>query len=386
MNVLYPELWFELTVERIGKFEQRIADIILNEGYATMNSEQWSFSGALLYSVTVITTIGYGNVTCKTNWGRIATILYAIVGIPITFLCLANLGYLMAQAFRFSYRRMCRCDCAARSNQPKIIQNELCKQLDSHSRKGEFLYMNKNEKVNSTISDKLMRHNSLAIMQRDHECKGENERSFVRRTQSTNNGSKPKNAKTSEMTAVMIDPLDENSIQNETTPSMFNGIDLMADWNIDTMDQAVLDAIEDKERVPISLVFLLVLFYIILGSFMFSIWEGWSPIEGAYFCFTTLTTIGFGDLVPGSAKLSYNKDGQTKFIICCAYMMVGLALIAMSFNLVQEEIVIKCRRIARRMGIMPTNVKHMKIVANNREQIKTVSTPNDGIREKPTEI
>ena len=56
--------------------------------------------------------------------------------------------------------------------------------------------------------------------------------------------------------------------------------------------QEELDALEDEERVPIYLVFLLVLGYIILGAFMFSIWERWGPIEGAYFCFTTLTTIG----------------------------------------------------------------------------------------------
>lgn len=110
---------------------------------------------------------------------------------------------------------------------------------------------------------------------------------------------------------------------------------------------------EKKERVPIWLVSCLVIGYIILGAFMFSIWEEWGPIEGAYFCFITLTTIGFGDMVPGSAKFSYHKDGQTKFIICCVYMMVGLSLIAMSFNLVQEEIVIKCRSIGRRLGIMP---------------------------------
>ena len=34
---------------------------------------------------------------------------------------------------------------------------------------------------------------------------------------------------------------------------------------------------------------------------MFGYFEGWSPIEGAYFSFITLSTIGFGDFVPGSS-------------------------------------------------------------------------------------
>lgn len=98
--------------------------------------------------------------------------------------------------------------------------------------------------------------------------------------------------------------------------------------------------------------------YIFLGAFMFSTWEEWSMIEGAYFCFTTLTTIGFGDLVPGSAKFTENKDEQTKFMMCCVYMMLGLALIAMSFNLVQEEIVIKCREWGQKIGIVPADYAH----------------------------
>lgn len=156
---------------------------------------------------------------------------------------------------------------------------------------------------------------------------------------------------------------DDNNDDDDDDVSSLSDIDL---------DQEELDALEDEDRVPISLVFLLVLGYIILGAFMFSIWEQWGPIEGAYFCFTTLTTIGFGDLVPGSAKFSQDKDGQTKFIMCCVYMMCGLALIAMSFNLVQEEIVIKCRRIARRLGIMPTKKEHKRFSAENKRRFKAL--------------
>ena len=111
---------------------------------------------------------------------------------------------------------------------------------------------------------------------------------------------------------------------------------------------------DDSDRVPIVIVLMIVVGYIIGGAMLFSIWEGWNPLEGAYFCFITLSTIGFGDYVPGAAiKPVQDEEGQIKLIICCAYLITGLSLLAMSFNLVQEEIVIRCRGLATRIGILP---------------------------------
>ncbi len=46
----------------------------------------------------------------------------------------------------------------------------------------------------------------------------------------------------------------------------------------------------------------------------------------------SFSTIGFGDLMPGNSALS--RDGsQKKLIITSAYIIGGMALIAMSFNL-----------------------------------------------------
>jgi len=35
---------------------------------------------------------------------------------------------------------------------------------------------------------------------------------------------------------------------------------------------------------------------------MFTLWEEWDYLAGCYFCFVTLSTIGFGDLVPGTGQ------------------------------------------------------------------------------------
>lgn len=51
--------------------------------------------------------------------------------------------------------------------------------------------------------------------------------------------------------------------------------------------------------VPISLSLAVIFIYIIFGSVIFTMWEDQDYIKWSYFCFITLSTIGFGDIVPG---------------------------------------------------------------------------------------
>lgn len=108
-----------------------------------------------------------------------------------------------------------------------------------------------------------------------------------------------------------------------------------------------------SDRVPISLVLIFVVFYIMVGAIVFSMWEEWTFLESAYFCFITLSTIGLGDYVPGrSLKSAGSEEGHAQLIVCCLYLVLGLAIIAMSFNLVQEEVAAKVKDIARHIGII----------------------------------
>lgn len=56
-----------------------------------------------------------------------------------------------------------------------------------------------------------------------------------------------------------------------------------------------------KAQFTCTALFLLwgVLVHLVLPPFVFMSQEGWTYIEGFYFSFVTLTTIGFGDLVAG---------------------------------------------------------------------------------------
>lgn len=65
-------------------------------------------------------------------------------------------------------------------------------------------------------------------------------------------------------------------------------------------------------------------------------------MKASYFCFVTISTIGFGDIVPGATNFEKAED-QLKMIGAAIYMIFGLAILSMCFSLIQEEIMAKFR-------------------------------------------
>ena len=59
-NVLWKQNWTLAAKEKLNEFEENLILKIQSSGYKgdKGENEQWSFPGALLYAVTVISTIG----------------------------------------------------------------------------------------------------------------------------------------------------------------------------------------------------------------------------------------------------------------------------------------------------------------------------------------
>lgn len=104
-------------------------------------------------------------------------------------------------------------------------------------------------------------------------------------------------------------------------------------------------------RIPISLCLAIMLVYICGGAVMFNRLEGWSLLEGGYFCFTSLGTIGFGDLMPVGRNAASATLEELSLCACSLYILAGMGLIAMCFNLVQEEVVRVVRVFGRTCGM-----------------------------------
>lgn len=89
---------------------------------------------------------------------------------------------------------------------------------------------------------------------------------------------------------------------------------------------------------PILLCLASMFIYICIGTFVLYRLEDWHLLDGFYFCFMSLTTIGFGNMVPGSDPFE-KTDSSTTIWFCSFYIMLGMALTAMCFNVVHDEIV-----------------------------------------------
>ncbi|CAF0925431.1 unnamed protein product [Rotaria sordida] len=109
---------------------------------------------------------------------------------------------------------------------------------------------------------------------------------------------------------------------------------------------------DEQMTVPLLVTVFVIPLYLTLGAILFNIWERWGFLNSFYFCFTTLTTIGFGDYVPGASITVL--AAKEKLICASLYILLGLVLIAMCFNLMKEQLIQKVKQIAGKWGILQT--------------------------------
>ena len=112
---------------------------------------------------------------------------------------------------------------------------------------------------------------------------------------------------------------------------------------IEREDLEVEDEVEeDKIQIPVLIVLLFAFMYICAVAGLLIIWEKWNYFEAFYFSFITLTTIGFGDLVPHHQK---NLLSITFFIL------LGMAIMSMCIALAQDAIMRKVAWASRKIGV-----------------------------------
>lgn len=108
--------------------------------------------------------------------------------------------------------------------------------------------------------------------------------------------------------------------------------------------------------VPISISIMILICYITLGAALFHRIQTWNVLESIYFCFTSLGTIGFGELEPKGNIAQYAAS---------AYILIGLSVVAMCFNLIRMEINSWLRRF---------DGEHV----DEKSHASTISGPNNG--------
>ena len=95
---------------------------------------------------------------------------------------------------------------------------------------------------------------------------------------------------------------------------------------LSTSITAIINLSTKHSQSPVFL-FLILLVFLLAGATMFSFIFQWEPADSVYFVLTTLSTIGFGDILPGDSL---------SFLLCGGYIVLGLAI----FSIWQQSAVV----------------------------------------------
>ncbi|XP_074964054.1 potassium channel subfamily K member 18 [Phalacrocorax aristotelis] len=264
----------------------------------------WSFFGSLFFCCTVFTTVGYGNTYPVTRIGKYLCMLYALFGIPLMFLVLTDMGDILATVLSKSYNEF-------RKLQSRILASKLCSGSTC----------NKGDELKSREQSKVVINEPLTIMEVLKSQPG------VKR--------KPIKYRNAEIFEMLIARENE-----QAKPARNKSIERWSSCPELTRGKAMSRVIENFDKigkqlekldVPIVLMVLVIFVYISCAAAILPNWETRLDFQEAfYFCFITLTTIGFGD-----TQLEHPKF----FLFFSLYIIIGMEIVFIAFKLGQDRLI-----------------------------------------------
>nr|KAF7397062.1 hypothetical protein H0235_016599 [Vespula pensylvanica] len=231
--------WKSLARRKLMEFEEQLHTAHEAGVHTYSGQRSWTFLNAVVYCLTVITTIGYGHISPSTTTGRAITIVYAIFGIPMFLILLADFGKLFTRGIKFLWAFVRR-----------------------------LYYTGSCRKVRRTVPvQEVMKGVQLVY----------DLATFRRPSQ--------------------MNPEDIEEIQKQQNQQAVLNIDGNAPDTPGTPAMSTF-AIDDEFNLPISVAIFILLGYIFIGATLYNAWEEWGFFESFYFVFISMSTIGFGDYVP----------------------------------------------------------------------------------------
>lgn len=134
--------------------------------------------------------------------------------------------------------------------------------------------------------------------------------------------------------------------QKYVNHSIFNLFCRQSELTLKAEDRIVNENIEHRYHnvcFPIMFTLLILMTYICIGAFAYSIWKNQPFTDGAYFCFLSLTTIGSCDIF---RNLFAANNETVALLLYSAYLVTGLTLTSAFVLLVQKNIKIESNSIS----------------------------------------
>ena len=253
---------------------------------------------------------GYGAIYPSTRAGRIATMVYATIGVPLFLLTMGKVGKLFTRAVKF---------------------------LWSFIRK--FYYMKHFRKIRKTKAVQTIAN----VGQITSNFKSDNEEDLDQ---------------------------DEDQQKNNSVSSSQHNIDTVDTVvNLDDATSYISFHIDDNFNLHPFVAILITMVYIILGAIMYVQWEkDWAYHDAFYFIFISVSTIGFGDLVPTHPKF---------FLLSSIYILFGLALVAMVINVLMEFFTETIQTVREHIHIPEILLHPTQIIGNRDGEDTAEASPKD---------
>uniref|UniRef100_A0A8R1E5K1 Potassium channel domain-containing protein n=1 Tax=Caenorhabditis japonica TaxID=281687 RepID=A0A8R1E5K1_CAEJA len=277
-------------------YEQKLG-VTLEE--PQMRETKWNLWGGVYYSASLYTTIGYGNFHPETKSGRIISMLYACIGIPLVFTILLDWGFLYFTWIEYAWNRFNENFCQ------KSLQRDMQRRI-------------RRERIRR-VGSELSLSSTAPLLHRT--------------------------------TTQLSNPVQHIESNHPLTP---------LDVDVPMGEQV--------QTVPIKSAAIFFFLWIMLSAFIVRIWEyEWTYFTAFYFFFTSLTTIGLGDVVTKTPNF---------IIFNLAMTLIGLSVVGLCVAIVQAKVKLVFDRMLRsidaqyRIRQVDPHVATMSIVEDEEEGVK----------------
>ncbi|KAI9490395.1 hypothetical protein BDB00DRAFT_837681 [Zychaea mexicana] len=289
-----------------------VCSLIMTGALVYMSLEDWTYSEALIFCWTAVTTIGYGDITPSRPEGRVFFLFYTVLGISIV-------GYMLLSI---------RAVITGTSSDIMKVNLMRVESLHDYSRHQREKWLNRHPDHTAPVSRRYstaplggegggadtptaaLNDNGYDVLRSNHDDddNGDQVTQPLLRRRTTAGSARPR------------------SLSNMSTFSNYTMTGIL-----NNKDRQILVQVITKSGVVRMGVILIICWFGGAGIFCL-LEQDWTYLDGLYFAFATQLTIGFGDIVPQTAL------AQEFWLV---YIIISIAVAAYFISLCGDVLIEK---------------------------------------------